>query len=142
MACSSAAGADGAGHSGRGRRRANQLADHAIALLRELEWEGPAMVEFRYDSNSGSPVLMEVNGRYWGSLPLSCQAGIDFPFYSWQLVHDQKPSPPASYKSGLRMRWLAGDIFRLSGVARQWKSGSVGLRFLFRDCGVWQGPSS
>ena len=28
---------------------------------------------------------MEVNGRFWGSLPLAVAAGMDFPLYAWQL---------------------------------------------------------
>src|SRR5437868_1681499 len=36
----------------------------ALTLLRALEWEGVAMVEFRYDRLTRSASLMEVNGRY------------------------------------------------------------------------------
>ncbi|HJU27846.1 MAG TPA: ATP-grasp domain-containing protein, partial [Candidatus Binataceae bacterium] len=90
-----------------------KLADQAITLLRRLEWQGVAMVEFRYDRANDKPVLMEVNGRYWGSLPLAIHAGIDFPFYEWQLAHGRTPSVPASYPVGLRARWVSGDIRRL-----------------------------
>jgi predicted ATP-grasp superfamily ATP-dependent carboligase len=41
------------------------LVDQALALLRALEWEGVAMVEFRYDRTQLQSSLMEVNGRYW-----------------------------------------------------------------------------
>jgi predicted ATP-grasp superfamily ATP-dependent carboligase len=93
-----------------------KLAEQAIALLRELNWQGVAMVEFRHDRLNDRPVLMEVNGRYWGSLPLAIHAGIDFPFYEWQLAHGQKPSVPASYPIGLRARWLCGDMRRLCSM--------------------------
>jgi predicted ATP-grasp superfamily ATP-dependent carboligase len=39
------------------------LAGHSLRLLRALQWEGPAMVEFRHDRASGAAALMEVNGR-------------------------------------------------------------------------------
>lgn len=93
-----------------------QLADQAITLLRKLEWEGVAMVEFRYDRATSRAVLMEVNGRYWGSLPLAIHAGIDFPFYEWQLAHGLKPAVPAAYRVGIRARWLSGDIRRLASL--------------------------
>jgi protein-tyrosine-phosphatase/predicted ATP-grasp superfamily ATP-dependent carboligase len=93
-----------------------KLAEQAIALLRKLNWRGVAMVEFRYDRLNDRPVLMEVNGRYWGSLPLAIHAGIDFPRYEWQLAHGRKPSVPASYPIGMRARWLSGDIRRLSSL--------------------------
>jgi predicted ATP-grasp superfamily ATP-dependent carboligase/protein-tyrosine-phosphatase len=92
------------------------LADQAIALLRRLGWQGVAMVEFKFDRRKQRAVLMEVNGRYWGSLPLAIGAGIDFPFYEWQLAHGEEPSPPASYRAGLRFRWLGGDIRRLGSL--------------------------
>lgn len=93
------------------------LAEQAVKLLRALEWDGVAMVEFRYDKSSGRSALMEVNGRYWGTLALPIQAGIDFPWYGWQLAHGQTPSPPTSYSAGLRWRWTAGYLRRWHGMA-------------------------
>ncbi len=48
------------------------------ALLAAMGWEGPAMVEYRHDPATGQFILMEVNGRFWGSLPLARQAGAHF----------------------------------------------------------------
>jgi protein-tyrosine-phosphatase/predicted ATP-grasp superfamily ATP-dependent carboligase len=93
-----------------------RLADFAVTLLRSLEWEGVAMVEFKYDRANRTAMLMEVNGRYWGSLALPIHAGIDFPFYAWQLAHGQQPKVPSSYPAGLRMRWATGDFIRLHDV--------------------------
>ena len=93
-----------------------ELTEQAVALLRKLNWEGVAMVEFKCDRAERRSVLMEVNGRYWGSLPLASGAGIDFPFYEWQLAHGQQPVIPAAYSTGLRFRWLGGDIRRLGSL--------------------------
>jgi protein-tyrosine-phosphatase/predicted ATP-grasp superfamily ATP-dependent carboligase len=93
-----------------------ELAEQAVALLRKLDWEGVAMVEFKCDRAERRSVLMEVNGRYWGSLPLAIGAGIDFPFYEWQLAHGQQPVIPATYSTGLRFRWLGGDIRRMGSL--------------------------
>jgi protein-tyrosine-phosphatase len=93
-----------------------ELTEQAVALLRKLNWEGVAMVEFKWDRAERRSVLMEVNGRYWGSLPLAIGAGIDFPFYEWQLAHGQQPVIPAAYSTGLRFRWLGGDIRRLGSL--------------------------
>lgn len=89
------------------------LVEQAVTLLREIGWQGVAMVEFRYDPVQRRAVLMEVNGRYWGSLPLAISAGFEFPFYEWQLAHGEMPSPPVSYRPGLPFRWLSGDIRRV-----------------------------
>jgi protein-tyrosine-phosphatase/predicted ATP-grasp superfamily ATP-dependent carboligase len=92
------------------------LANEACALLRELEWDGVAMVEFRRRPSDGQTVLMEVNGRYWGSIALVLQAGIELPYYEWQLAHGVEPSIPAQYAVGVRMRWFVGDLGRLASV--------------------------
>lgn len=92
------------------------LAGAALSLLRALEWSGVAMVEFRRDDPDGSWVLLEVNGRYWGSLPVALLAGVDFPRYDWQIAHGLEVEVPTKYRAGIRMRWMAGDIDRLLGV--------------------------
>lgn len=64
--------------------RAVPLSEHAQArrrsrqLLRHLRWTGVAMVEYRVDPASGDWAFMEINGRFWGSLPLAVAAGIPF----------------------------------------------------------------
>ena len=92
------------------------LASQSITLLRALHWEGIAMVEFRQDSATGRAVLMEVNGRYWGTLSLAVQAGVNFPLYDWQLAHGQIPIVPKQYAIGMNWRWMAGDLIRLHGI--------------------------
>lgn len=92
------------------------LLDYSMRLLHALEWEGVAMVEFRSDRTTGENVLMEVNGRFWGSLPLASAAGMDFPLYAWQLSQGITPMPPASYPAGMRVRWSAGSLLRAAYV--------------------------
>lgn len=48
------------------------------ALLRLLRWTGVAMIEYRYDTQTGDWRFLEVNGRFWGSLPLAVSVGIPF----------------------------------------------------------------
>lgn len=92
------------------------LLEYATRLLRALEWNGVAMVEFRHDAATGDTALMEVNGRFWGSLPLNLAAGVDFPLYAWQLSQGIAPAPPASYPVGVRVRWTAGSLERAGHV--------------------------
>lgn len=94
------------------------LVDQALALLRALEWEGVAMFEFRYDRAQRRGFLMEVNGRYWGTVALAIHSGMDFPWYEWQIAHGEKPLVPVNYAVGPRWRWSAGYIRRWHGLAR------------------------
>jgi len=93
-----------------------ELVEMARTQLRALRWQGPAMVEFKVDPHGRSAVLLEVNGRYWGTISLPVLAGIDFPFYHWQLVHGEQPDVPAHYAAGTRWRWTAGHLARLNSL--------------------------
>jgi hypothetical protein len=53
------------------------LVERSRRLLARLHWQGVAMVEFKIDAFTGTPYLMEINGRFWGSLQLAIDAGID-----------------------------------------------------------------
>ncbi len=88
------------------------LTNHALKILRQIRWEGVAMVEFRHDRATGRSTLIEINGRYWGSVGLAYQLGLNLGFYQWQIAHGQAPSPPA-HKIGVRARWTPGYFLRL-----------------------------
>ena len=81
----------------------------AEKLLMAARWSGVAMVEFRIGED-GTPYLMEVNGRFWGSLQLAIDCGIDFPWILHQISQDRAIAPSPSYRSGRRLRWLLGDL--------------------------------
>jgi predicted ATP-grasp superfamily ATP-dependent carboligase len=85
-------------------------AEHAAKLLSHIGWRGVAMVEFKQDSRDGSLRLMEINGRFWGSLQLSIDAGVDFPNIAAGIAMGHEPGAPPAYRIGVRSRWLAGDI--------------------------------
>jgi len=84
-------------------------------LLKKIKWSGVAMVEFRIDKRDGTPKLMEINPRFWGSLQLSILAGADFPYLLYKLMMNDNPSPKLDFKYGVQCRWLMGepmDFFR------------------------------
>jgi predicted ATP-grasp superfamily ATP-dependent carboligase len=90
--------------------REDDLQEQAVELLRALHWHGPAQVEFKRDARDGTPTLLEVNPRFWGTLDLSVRAGIDFPNLSLRLAVDGDVEPCWDYRVGLRYRWL--DVSR------------------------------
>ncbi|MGB7932691.1 MAG: ATP-grasp domain-containing protein [Gammaproteobacteria bacterium] len=85
------------------------LVSHARSLLDKVGWHGVAMVEFKV-APDGAPYLMEINTRFWGSLQLAIDAGVDFPYLLYQLACGENPDPVDSYKTGIRLRWLLGDL--------------------------------
>ena len=85
------------------------LEKHARALLDNAGWHGIAMVEFKV-APDGTPYLMEVNTRFWGSLQLAIDAGVDFPWLLYQVATGTTPETVTDYKIGNRLRWLLGDL--------------------------------
>jgi predicted ATP-grasp superfamily ATP-dependent carboligase len=90
-----------------------RLRDFAVRMLAPLGWHGVAMMEYKQDRRTGECVLMEVNGRFWGSLELAVAAGVDFPRLAFQLAHGVRPAGTPEYAAGLRNRWLLGDLDHL-----------------------------
>lgn len=97
----------------------------AERLLRAMQWHGPAMVEFR-DDGVGEPWLMEVNGRFWGSLYLAVAAGVDFPSRWVALLLGEPVAPAAPYATDVTLRWLWGDVKYLVSVLAGRPSGYGG----------------
>jgi predicted ATP-grasp superfamily ATP-dependent carboligase len=85
------------------------LVERGLGLLRDVGWQGVAMLEFKTDRRSGRPYLMEINGRLWGSLQLAIDAGVDFPALLVGCALGQRPARP-SYRCGVRNRWWWGDV--------------------------------
>jgi predicted ATP-grasp superfamily ATP-dependent carboligase len=62
------------------------------------------------------PWLMEVNGRFWSSLQLAIEAGVDFPALWLAVLRGEDVSAPPAYREGVTVRWLWGDVKRFLHV--------------------------
>jgi predicted ATP-grasp superfamily ATP-dependent carboligase len=91
-------------------------AGHASNLLSALAWHGVAMVEFKRDGRDGAIKLIEINGRFWGSLQLAIDAGVDFPAIVAKLASGERVSPVREYRAGIRSRWFLGDLDALNAL--------------------------
>jgi predicted ATP-grasp superfamily ATP-dependent carboligase len=131
-----------------------KIREASLAMLKELNWHGVAMVEFRL-RDDGVPVFLEINGRFWHSLPLACYAGVDFPALLAHMAEHGDVDPPPSYRTGVRCRWLVGDFRHLAEVLKGRPAGYPGkfprrlntfvaeltpLRGTFHDNFMWQDP--
>jgi len=93
------------------------LEEYAKTLVTKLMWSGPIMVEFKVDSDSREPYLMEINGRFWGSLPLSVFAGVDAPYlYYLQATSTTLPQELVVARDGVVSRHFFGDVLHLIRV--------------------------
>lgn len=89
------------------------LQEKSIALLKAIEWEGVAMVEYRYDKRTGNAMLMEINGRFWGSFPLAVQCRAGFALLSYSLGGCGRRPKLALLRDGQRCRMLTTELKRL-----------------------------
>lgn len=89
------------------------LLERSRKLVRHFGWSGVAMVEYKVEESTGTPYLMEVNGRFWGSLQLAIDAGVDFPRLLVDLATGGDPEPVMAYRHGIRSRWWWGDVDHL-----------------------------
>lgn len=109
------------------------LLERSLALLESLGWSGVAMVEYKRDERTGEAFLMEINGRFWGSLQLAIDAGVDFPRLLADVSLGRTVEPVDSYDFA-RCRWFWGDVDHL--IAR-WRDPSAGWRDRARSLSDW-----
>jgi predicted ATP-grasp superfamily ATP-dependent carboligase len=91
----------------------DDLLERSRALLNASGWSGVAMVEYKLEQTSSTPYLMEVNGRFWGSLQLAIDAGVDFPRLLMDCALGRPSANLPPYRVGTRARWWWGDVDHL-----------------------------
>lgn len=95
------------------------LLEASKKLIKELNWHGVAMVEFKKNPETGKFILIEINGRFWGSLPLAVAAGADFPHMLYQLYTTGTVGEHKDYRREIHCRKLSSDIRWLEAVFRK-----------------------
>ncbi|HEX8104443.1 MAG TPA: ATP-grasp domain-containing protein, partial [Solirubrobacteraceae bacterium] len=84
------------------------LCEHTAALLRGAGFWGLAQVQFL--TGARGPALIDVNPRYYGSMPLATAAGVNLPA-AWQAVAlGERLGDPPLYREGVTYRWLEADL--------------------------------
>lgn len=94
----------------------DHLADLSGRLIRAIGFQGVAMVEYK-QAGQGPPVIMEINGRPWGSIALPIANGIDYPRYliDWYLS-GALPPKRIDYRPGTVCRRIVGELTHLNNV--------------------------
>jgi len=84
-----------------------ELLEATRQLMNAVDYTGVCMVEFRYNPKSRKWVLIETNGRFWGSLPLALAVGVDFPLYLYEMLKHGRTEFNGSYRANVYCRnWL------------------------------------
>lgn len=86
------------------------LLDATARLAAATGYHGVGMFEFKQDLRTRRWVLIEINGRFWGSLPLAVAAGADFPLFLYEMLIEGRTTFPQGFRTGLYCRNLLGDL--------------------------------
>lgn len=84
------------------------LENYARTILDNLNWNGVAMVEFKWDEARNKGYFIEINPRFWGSLALPYYSGMDFPWHYYKILRDGDIDLVSDYKEGVKVKWLLG----------------------------------
>lgn len=91
-------------------------------LLESLRLVGVGMVEFKIDSRDGTAKLLEVNPRFWGSLALAVNTGVNFPYLLTLMALGLDFPAVHTYRLGHLCRWLLpGDILHFLQNPNRWR---------------------
>ncbi len=85
----------------------------ARAMCTATQLHGVAMFEFRHNPVSNAFILLEVNARFWGSLPLAIASGVDFPALLTDMLAGRALVPQMPYPAGVRRADLSGEYYRI-----------------------------
>ena len=95
------------------------LVRFAEKLLKSLNFTGIADIDLVIDTRDKKPKLMEINPRFWGSMQVAINAGVDFPGHLVNLLKDGDIEKSHSYKTGIRCRYmLYNDLVRLLTILK------------------------
>lgn len=85
------------------------LLARSLDLLRSFDWFGLAQLEF-LRTRAGVPLLIDLNGRFYFTMPLAMKAGVNLPHLwgSSALGREITESPVA--REGVRYHWIQGDL--------------------------------
>ena len=112
---------------------------YAIKLLKAMKWYGVAHLDFLIDSRDKKPKLLEVNPRFWSSLELAILSGVDFPYLLYKMALDGDVETVTKYETGIKLRFLVGDILWLLGTKNKLKALPEFLKFMDGSIGyaIW-----
>jgi predicted ATP-grasp superfamily ATP-dependent carboligase len=90
------------------------LKDYGLRMLSRLQWHGVAMVEFKHQPADNRFVLMEINPKFWGSVELALEAGVNFAADLVRVFRGESLEYSEQYDRELHFYWpLDNDLAHL-----------------------------
>ncbi|HWP65304.1 MAG TPA: ATP-grasp domain-containing protein [Candidatus Limnocylindria bacterium] len=109
--------------------------DAAARMVRALDYTGVIMFELKLDLETREWVLIEINARFWASLPLCLHAGADFPWWLYEALVLGRREFPQDYRVGVYCRNWGRDLVWLKENFEAPPDERVPLTTLARELG-------
>ncbi len=93
----------------------SSLVSRSVRLITEMGFEGIAMVEYKQTAD-GRLILMEINGRPWGSIGLPVACGIDYPRFLIEWCLKGTLPPESIHYRNKVCRRVVGELTHLSNL--------------------------
>jgi len=122
-------------------RRSTDLHPDLLAaaqrIVADLSYTGVMMIEFLYDHAVDDWRFVEINARFWGSLPLALAAGADFPRFYYELLVEGRREFNVDYRRDVYCRNFIGDlkwqIENLPGLRRRATTSAAARPSIFTE---------
>lgn len=80
------------------------------ALCEKIKWHGIVQADFVIDKSSGTPYLIDINPRFWGSIAQGIAAGVNFPYMYYKIALEGDVAPVEGFQEDVITRWIGGDL--------------------------------
>jgi protein-tyrosine-phosphatase/predicted ATP-grasp superfamily ATP-dependent carboligase len=107
----------------------------AARMVRALDYTGVVMFELKLNLATREWVLIEINARFWASLPLCLHAGADFPWWLYEALVLGRREFPKDYRVGVYCRNWGRDLVWLKENFQAPADERVPLGTLAREIG-------
>jgi predicted ATP-grasp superfamily ATP-dependent carboligase len=87
-----------------------KVKEYGLKLLDALQWHGVANIEFKLDKKDKQFKLMEINPKFWASVEVASQSGIDFPYLLCQMANGVQLEYSEEYDRNVKFHWLYREI--------------------------------
>jgi D-aspartate ligase len=109
----------------------------ARRLVEKLRWSGVANIDMRLGTQRETPLILEMNGRYWLTLLGSLRAGVNFPL----LACETFLGVPGSNQRARRTRYFCGNgnvlLSLVGGGRHRVKPSETDFDYFVRDIVFW-----
>ncbi|MBM7652294.1 carboxylate--amine ligase [Neobacillus cucumis] len=102
--------------------RDEELLQTAVPFIRNIQFKGLAIAEFKKDPRDGKYKFIEINPRIGLTQALSIACGVDLAYLYYLSLTGQNPEPVTSQKEGVKWVYFVRDFL---SFRQKWKNGET-----------------